>query len=98
MKAEKMEVFCMDIECGDPEVHTGALAHHETRKCRRMNYMGSREISTAITVAKTLLKKAAPPQGKYHFYSCPVCGAERVFHGYKGLIDEVDKEAARLVA
>ncbi len=98
MQAEKMEVFCMNLECGDPEVHTGALSHLESRKYRRMNYMGSRVINPAKAIAKTLLKKPSVPRGKYHFFSCPVCGSKRVFLERKGLVVEMDKETASLIA
>lgn len=97
MDVEKLEVFCMNIQCGDPEVHAGALSQHETRKYRKMNYMGSKEINPVKVLAGTLFNKPVPPQGKYHFYSCPVCGAERVFHEAKDLINEVDKETVKLL-
>ena len=97
MDAEKMEVFCTNIQCGDPEVHAGTLTQLETRKYRKMNYMGSKEISPVKVLTSTMLNKPVPQQGKYHFYSCPVCGAKRVFHETKGLITEVDPETAKLL-
>jgi hypothetical protein len=98
MDAEKTEVFCENIQCGDPEVHTGGLVQHETRKYRRMNYMGSKEIKPVKVIANMLLSRPSLPKGQYHYYSCPVCGAERIFHEYKGLFTEIDKDKAKLVA
>jgi len=97
MDAEKLEVFCTNIQCGDPEVHAGTLTQHETRKYRRMSYMGSKEIKTVNVIANKLFNKPVPPQGKYHFYSCPVCGAKRVYHEANELFTEVDKDTAKLL-
>ena len=98
MDAEKMEVFCMNIQCGDPEVHTGGYVNTETRKYRRMSYMGKKEIKPAQVIVNTLLRRQVSPKGQYHFYSCPVCGAERYFHESNGLFTEIDKDKAKLVA
>ena len=98
MDAEKLEVYCTNIKCGDPEVHADTLSQHETRKYRRMSYMGSKEIKTIKVIANTLFNKPVPPQGKYHFYSCPVCGAKRVYHEANELFTEVDKDIAKLLA
>ncbi len=98
MDAASLEVFCTNIQCGDSEVHADALSQHETRKYRKMSYMGSKEIKTVNVIANKLFNKPDPPQGMYHFYSCPVCGAKRVYSENKGLLAEVDKDTAKLLA
>ena len=98
MDPEKMEVFCTNIECGDTEVRPDLLSPTEARRYRRMTYMGKREIGPGRVVKGLLLNKPAPPPGRYHFFSCPVCGSKRAFHEYKGLVREVDNETAKLVA
>ena len=95
MNAENMEVYCKNLNCADPEIHTSPFTNPvASRKYRRMNYMGARKLG--------ILKKAfisavmdddevssAFPVGLYHFYQCPVCGEERMYVERNGLLSKV---------
>lgn len=90
MKGESLEVYCQNKECGEPEVHKDIIGDHETKRYRRMNYMGSREVNPAVAAVKHLLARETPPSGMYFLYQCPVCGAKRAYHGSGGMVTEVD--------
>lgn len=90
MQGDSLEVYCQNKECGEPEVHSGIIGHHETARFRKMAYMGKKEVTAVALVAKYVLKKDTPPTGTYHLYQCPVCGARRVYHESGGLTQEVD--------
>ena len=93
MNAENLEIYCKNLECGDQEVYTN---HHGepviSRKYRRMNYMGVREVG----LLKTLLMRGTTnynyPRGKFHRYQCPVCGIQRVYFENGDALSEIKDE------
>lgn len=92
MEAEKLEVFCKNPGCGDPEVHSGYISHHETRKYRRMNYMGKRDISIGRMLASFYISNKYEPSGQLYLFQCPVCGSNRVYNYYDGWLKELEPE------
>lgn len=84
MNPASLEVFCPNLDCGDSYI-AGALLPRESRRHRRMNYMGRKRIGFGFAVVESLVRKQvdpnlpALPPGVYHLFQCPVCGRERVF-------------------
>jgi hypothetical protein len=84
MDPRTFEVFCSNLECGDPQVYPGGLMPLESRKHRRMNYMGKASKLRAVLSEQPLERHGTSIIGTYHRYQCPVCGRERIFWQFLG--------------
>lgn len=84
MIGENLEVFCKNINCGDPDLFGG-------RRHRRMNYMGSYDLGSGMAILVRLVHNSRARAGVYYLYECPVCGANRAYSYRNGLLIETKR-------
>jgi len=96
MNPESLEVYCTNGNCDDRGVDTGVSdPTTQSRRHRRMNYMGKRRISAARSFLSGLVMFQfdpglhSLPAGKYHIFQCSVCHRERIYREQGNQLTEV---------
>lgn len=96
MNPASLEVYCTNEKCGDSEVDTDiSVPGAQSRKHRRMNYMGKRRIGAARSFLSSLVMFQfdpgvhSLPLGKYHIFQCSVCSRERIYREHGEQLTEV---------